>query len=162
MKNGNNEDISNKDINQDYEIWVLLNRARRIISRSFKLEISQYHVVPEFTSVLYILISKGGSATLQEIADIKLMQYNSVTTEINRMLDTGFIKKEKLDQGRKYIITITDAGREAFESIPMKSLKMMFDVLSSEEREHLDSSLKKVVIHGRKMLGLDYIPPFLI
>lgn len=162
MKNMNNEEISNTDVNQDYEIWVLLNRARRIISRSFRLELSQYNLVPEHTSVLYILISKGGSATLQEIADIKLMQYNSVTTEINKMLDTGFIKKEKLDNRRKYIITITDAGREAFGRINMKSLEMVFGVLSSEEKTQLDASLKKIVLRGRKMLGLDYIPPFLI
>jgi DNA-binding MarR family transcriptional regulator len=162
MKNSNKNDVNNAGVHQDYEIWVLLNRARRIISRSLQLELSQYNLPPEYGSVLYILISKGGSATLQEIADIKLMQYNSVTTEINKMLGTGLIKKEKPDKRRRYIVTITDEGREAFGRISMKSLEMVFGVLSSEERKQLDASLKKIVIRGRKMLGLDYIPPFLI
>ncbi len=60
------EKISNDD--QDFNLWVLLTRAREAMGKARKKELFPYGVSHREAAVLYVVQSIGGKATPAEIA----------------------------------------------------------------------------------------------
>jgi DNA-binding MarR family transcriptional regulator len=102
------------------------------------------------------------SVTLDELANWTLKEFNSVSTLINRMEKKGLVKKIKKDGDLKTYIVLTEKGSDLYhKQVTERSIHLIFDKLSTEEKKQLDSILKKVRDTTRDLLGLDYRPPFL-
>ncbi len=158
-KNNNIEVIGKSDI--DFQLWMELDHARSALSRARELELAQFDLTLEQAGVLYTLLEKGGSTANTEIADEMIRQYNSVTTLVNRMEKLGLVKKEKTSSNRKYIVSITEKGRNMYQRATDKSIHMGFSDLSPEEKNQLFSFLTQVVKKTRNILGMDSKLPFL-
>jgi DNA-binding MarR family transcriptional regulator len=145
----------------DFDMWVLMDNAHFAVARARFLEIAQYELTKEQAQVLYVLQNSGGSATQAQIADFTMRQHHSVSTLVNRMSKDGLVEKEKYPNGKGFRINITKKGSEKYQKVTKDSVKMIFSSLSPDERQQLARHLKQLYKTARKLLGLDYKPPFL-
>lgn len=151
----------NIDYNNGFDMWVLMDNAHFAIARSRFLEIAQYDLTKEQAQVLFVLQLYGGSATQAQIADFTMRQHHSVSTLVNRMCKEGLVSKVKEPGSKGFRIFITEGGKEKYARVTKDSVKMIFSSLTPSERRNLASSLSKLHRTARKLLGLDYKPPFL-
>jgi DNA-binding MarR family transcriptional regulator len=151
---------SHDTINDAY-LWGLLDHAKSLIARSRELELSQYGITIEQMSILHSLFVNKGSATIDEIASFIVRQHNSVSTLVNRMSASGLVKKEKQDGNRKYRVIITEKARKIANTIPRKSIEMIFADLTLKEKEQLATCLEKLISTGHDVLGHNFNLPFL-
>jgi DNA-binding MarR family transcriptional regulator len=147
--------------NNVFDLWVLMDRARLTIKRTSRLEVASYGLTAEQAGILDTLLRGGGSASIAEIVDATARQYNSVTTLVNRMAKTGLVRKKRNSKNGKYLVSITDKGKSMYGKLTRNAIEMAFSDLSVEEKQALFVILKKLLIKGRKMLGMDFKFPFL-
>ena len=145
----------------DNHLWVLLQRARSVASRTRNLELAQYEMTIEQMAILHSILMSGGSATVDEIAAIVIRQKNSVTTLIDRMAKSGLVKKKKGKTDKKYRISVTPKALDIINKVPRKSIEMLFSKFEAKEKEEMVSLLDRIVNTGLALLGENYIPPFL-
>ncbi len=112
----------------DFELWILLDHARFAISRARELELAQYGITPEHAAVLHTLMTKGGCATIHDIANITMRQHNSVSTLIKRMVKQGLVRREKSSADKKHNILVTEQGRSVYENMTRVSIHMAFSI----------------------------------
>jgi DNA-binding MarR family transcriptional regulator len=158
VKNTNNLNVS---LLSDYSIWGLYADTMEHIARARTMELTRFGITREQSHVLRILYETGGPLTLNEIASRVLRKHNSVSTIIKRMAKNHLVDMTRVPNDKQYQISITDKGRNLFEKMPTNSITMAFSALSAEEKKVLVLSLQKLENKVRRMLGLDYQPPFL-
>lgn len=145
----------------DLNLWVLLDQTRDVMSKAREMELDQYKLSRVHTTVLYPLMSENRGMTIAEISNWSLREPNSVLSLVNRMEKNGLVRKVKSDDDYKVRIVLTEKGRKLYTNASRLSVKMIFAVLSDEEKQQLRFCLQKVRIKGRELLGIDYKPPFL-
>jgi len=145
----------------DFDIWVLLDQTRDVISKARELELDQYKITRVQATVLFMLMNNNEGVTLTEISKWTLREPHSVSSLINRMEKTGLVKKIKGPEAQKTNVVLTNKGRDLYSRTTQQSISMIFSSLSSEEKIQLTSHLKKLRIKARNLLGIDYKPPFL-
>jgi len=146
--------------NDDMELYKALRHADFVITRARELELAKFGLTPEQASILNTLQTKGGAATIQEIVDSTMRQYNTVTTMVNRMTESQLIEKQKSSTDKKFIVSITSKGRRLFEKLSYISIETAFSDLSKEDKQKLKSYLQRLTDKTRNMLGLDHKLPF--
>jgi DNA-binding MarR family transcriptional regulator len=78
------------------------------------------------------------------------------------MQKKGLVKKVKNSSNERLYVTLTDKGKDIYENtVTERSISLIFDVLSEEERIKLESMLLKLQHKARDLLGLDFKPPLL-
>lgn len=142
-------------------LYALMSQTHDTIRSANELELDQYGVNEAQTRILFMLTQEKKGMTLNEMSRWILRKFNSISTLVNRMEKKGLVKKSKnLSNGKVYIV-MTPKGSELFERINERAIYLIFTVLSEEEKKELHSMLKRLRIEGRKLLGLDFKPPFL-
>ena len=154
-------DQKNTESRDDLNLWVLLEQTVFAVARNRDLELKHFGLTPAQAAVLFTLEKENGQAAQSEIAQFTMRQHHSVSTLINRMVGQGLVKKMQPDNSNKSLIAITGKGRKTYRETNRSSLEMIFSVLSEEEKELLTSLLKPLLEKARKLLGIDYKPPFL-
>lgn len=153
--------ISKKN-DPEVNLYILLDQTDGIVTSAVELEIKHLKMTQPQVRVLTMLSRQGKPATLEELANWTLKEFNSVSTLINRMEKKGLVKKIKKNGDLKTYITLTEKGSELYhKQVTERSIHLIFDKLSSEEKKQLDSILKKIRNTTRDFMGLDYRPPFL-
>jgi DNA-binding MarR family transcriptional regulator len=145
----------------DFDLYVLMDRAKSTISRSCDLEIAAYGITQEQAAIIDTILRANGSATISEIAEQTVKQSNSVATLVNRMVKSGLIKKERPSKNGKYIVSLTDKGKSVYEKVTRNAVSMAFSELSVEEKLMFFTVLNKLMEKARRMLGMDFKMPFL-
>jgi DNA-binding MarR family transcriptional regulator len=145
----------------DLELWSLLDRTRFAIFRLLELEMAQFNMTVEQSSILYQIRNRGGAVTAKELEDVTMRQHHSISTLVNRMIKGGIITKEKGTASAKTKIIMTREGRDLFRRLTTNSIEMTFSVLNSAETERLTETLAKLLSRSRDLLGISYKPPFL-
>jgi len=109
-----------------------------------------------------MLSRQNRPVTLDELSIWTLKEFNSVSTLINRMEKKGLVKKTKKSANSKTYVTLTEKGSKLYhQGVTERSIHLIFNELSQEERNQLKELLMKVRNTTRELLGLDYKPPFL-
>ncbi len=144
----------------DLMLWVLLDQTRDVVSRARELELDQYKLSRVQSKVLFTLLSENRDLTISEVSNAIIREPNSVLSLVNRMEKLGLVKKVRHTDSDKVQIVLTEKGRKLYTKATRLSIEMIFSVLSEEEKQQLDSCLKKVRSKARELLGLDYKPPF--
>ena len=85
------------DINNmtDTDLWCLLVRTWYAISRLRELELAQFGLTIEQSSILKIIYVRGGRSTAKELEYLTMRRQHSISTLINRMHKRGLIDKKK-------------------------------------------------------------------
>jgi DNA-binding MarR family transcriptional regulator len=157
-----NCESQSQDLEIDYYLWTLLQRARSVVARARNLELAQFGVTIEQMSILHSLKVNGGSASVDDIAANIVRQKNSVTTLVDRMAKIDLVKIEKLKTEKKYLITLTPKSQKIIDTVPRKSVEMIFSNFESEDKKRMAEYLEQIINTGLDLLGENYIPPFLL
>ena len=138
------EKISNDD--QDFNLWVLLTRAREAMGKARKKELFPYGVSHREAAVLYVVQSIGGKATPAEIARWQAREPHLVSALLSKMVNKGLVRKVKdLSKKNRVRVELTDKGLEVYyKSLKRESVHKIMSVLSEEERRQLTSCLEKI------------------
>ena len=164
--NTTSKDIENirtsKKNDPDINLYILLDQTDSIVTNAIELEIKHLRMTQPQARVLTMLSREDRPVTLDELANWTLKEFNSVSTLINRMEKKGLVKKQKINGDLKTYITLTEKGSNLYhKQVTERSIHLIFDKLTSEEKKRLDFILKKLRDTTRDLLGLDYRPPFL-
>ncbi len=143
------------------EIWILLDRARFAIARLRGMELTQFGVTIEQSSILRTLYEGGGSLTTKELEEDNMRQPNSISILVNRMIKMGLVKREKTKSGKRYKIILTQEGENVIKKVTLASIEMTFSSLTIIEQQHLAEYLNKLLESARELLGIPHRPPFL-
>jgi DNA-binding MarR family transcriptional regulator len=74
----------------------------------------------------------------------------------------GLVRKIKKDGDLKTYIALTEKGSDLYHiQVTERSIHLIFNELSQEEKTQLKDLLMKVRNTTRELMGLDFKPPFL-
>jgi DNA-binding MarR family transcriptional regulator len=146
----------------EVNLYILLDQTDGIVTNAVELEVKHLRITQPQVKILTILSRQDTPVTLEELSNWTLKEFNSVSTLINRMEKKGLVKKIKKNNDLKTYVTLTEKGSKLYhKGVTERSIHLIFDELSEEERKQLKDLLKKVRNTTRELLGLDYKPPFL-
>lgn len=166
MTNSNQDEIKQirlqKRNDRDINLYILLHQTQAIVSNAVDTEIKHLRVTQAQVTVLTMLSREDRPVTLDELTSWCLKDFSSVFTLINRMEKNGLVKKSKKNDDPKTYITLTKKGSILYhQKVTERSIHLIFDVYSEEEKTQLDLLMKKLRDNARDLLGLDFRPPFL-
>jgi len=145
------------------QLYALFDSTRETIQKAVKLELAQYQMSQSQVKVMHMLAQSAAGLTISQLSESAIRELNSVTTLINRMQKKGLVRKEKRDGDNKTYIILTDKGLDIYNNtVTERSIMLIFETLSEEERNQLTLLLSKLQLTARNLLGLDYKPPFLL
>ncbi|OGO14748.1 MAG: hypothetical protein A2Z02_06925 [Chloroflexi bacterium RBG_16_48_7] len=151
-----------KRTDPDVNLYILLNQARNIIYNAVEAELKHLSTSHSQITILTILSRENKPVTLDELANWSQKDFSSVFTLIRRMEKKGLVKRIKKTGEAKTFITITRKGSLLYlQKVSERSIHLIFDKLSAEEKKQLDITLRNLRDYTRDMLGLDFRPPFL-
>ncbi|MFC1901121.1 MarR family winged helix-turn-helix transcriptional regulator [Chloroflexota bacterium] len=155
------EQFTNIDNLSDTDLWCLLVRTWYAISRLRELELAQFGLTVEQSSILKIMSMRGGSTTAKELEYLTMRQQHSISTLINRMQKSGLVDKTKKPNERRYRISITPEGEKLTNQVTITSVEIAFSSLSEAERDIYSQNIRAIYTKSRELLGLSYNPPYL-
>jgi DNA-binding MarR family transcriptional regulator len=160
---GNIENImASKKNDPAVNLYILLDQTNCIVTNAVELELKHLHVTQPQVRVLTMLSREDRPLTLDELANWTLKEFNSVSTLINRMEKSGLVRKTKKEGDLKTYIVLTEKGSDLYhKKVTERSIHLIFNILSDEEKKQFDSLLKNVRDKTRDLLGMDYRPPFM-
>ncbi len=143
-------------------LYILLDQTDGIVTSAVELELKHLRITQPQVRILTMLSRQNEPVTLDKLASWTLKEFNSVSTLINRMEKKGLIKKIKKDEDLRTYVTLTEKGSKLFHlGVTERSIHLIFEKLSENERKQLRTVLMKVRNITRELMGLDYKPPFL-
>jgi DNA-binding MarR family transcriptional regulator len=143
-------------------LYILLDQTNSIVTNAVELEIKHLRVTQPQVRILTMLSREDKPVTLDELAKWTLKEFNSVSTLIRRMENKGLVKKIKKDGDLKTYVVLTEKGSDLYhKQVTERSIHLIFDQLSEQEKKQLDALLKNIRDKTRDILGVDYRPPFL-
>ncbi len=122
MINGDNE-ISGLT---DLQICGKLCCAGFAIYKLREMELANFGLTVEQSSILHIIFEHGGAMTIKEIIDETMRQPNSVYILLNKMVKMGLIHNSRGSKSRSTLISITEHGKSLLEKITNISLEEIF------------------------------------
>ncbi|MCR4393532.1 MAG: winged helix DNA-binding protein [Dehalococcoidales bacterium] len=146
----------------DINLYILLDQVSSIITSAVELELRHLRLTQPQVRILTMLSREDKPATIDELAKWTFKEFNSVSTLINRMEKKGLVKKTKQPDDPKTYVSLTEKGSNLYHhQVTERSIHLIFGKLTEEEKNHLESTLKKLRDITRDLLGLDFRPPFL-
>jgi DNA-binding MarR family transcriptional regulator len=143
-------------------LYILLDQTDSIVTNAIELELKHLRVTQPQIRILTMLSRQGEPVTLEQLSNWTLKEFNSVSTLINRMEKKGLVKKTKKDGNLRTYINLTEKGSKLYHlDVTERSVHLIFEKLSNEERMQLRALLMKVRDATREIMGLDFKPPFL-
>jgi DNA-binding MarR family transcriptional regulator len=144
------------------KLHALLDSTRETIQKAVKMELAQYQMSQSQVKVMHMLAQSEEGLTPGQLSESAIRELNSITTLINRMQKKGLVTKVKKDGDQKTYVVLTDKGLDIYNNtVTERSITLIFDTLSDEEKNQLTFLLSKLQTKARNVLGLDYKPPFL-
>ncbi len=144
-------------VDPDFSLWRLLDHTRFMISRLRQKELDQVGLTSEQAYILDILVQNEGATNINQIAGITMRRHHSISTQIDRMVKQGLVKKKRNTKDRReFTILITEKGQTLFKQIKRDSIKQAFSCLSEEDKKELDVRLKSLLINAYNLNGKEY------
>jgi len=101
-----------------------------------------------FESILLSIVYKHKECSQDKIGEITLFDGASIARALKKLEDRGFVsRKADPNNRRKKLVHITDAGQKLYDEVRKAfhaSNETMFDGITSEEQQQLESILTKV------------------
>jgi DNA-binding MarR family transcriptional regulator len=154
-KSGTNKEIS------PVNLWKLLDKSRFAIARLRGIELSQFGLTIEQSSILQTLLQNNGSLTTKELEEETMRQPNSISIIVNRMIKMGLLRREKNKSRQRHRIYLTKEGENLIKKVTLVSIEMSFASFTIEEKQQILRCLNKLLENARELLGIPHHPPFL-
>jgi MarR family 2-MHQ and catechol resistance regulon transcriptional repressor len=128
----------------DLKIIIAISRANQAVFK--KIEKSMYKnglTVSEF-GVMEFLLHKG-KQPVQQIAEKILVTSGTITYVINKLIEKGFIKRERCKKDKRiYYVDLTEEGKRFIEKVfkdHEKFLSKLFGEIDKEDKKELINKL---------------------
>lgn len=146
------ENLSHAD--EDYNLWLLLIKVSRAMSKARERELRKTGITPEQSGILYIIDNIGKKATLVEISRLTLREPHSVSYLVDRMEKAGLAKRVK-DLSRKNMVRVamTEKGQRAYKQAGRQTVHQTLSCLFEEERNQLRSYLERLLDKATEVLA---------
>jgi DNA-binding MarR family transcriptional regulator len=151
---------SNSETNSIY-LWKLLDQSRFAIARLRGIELVQFDLTIEQSSILQTLMENGGSLTTKELEEETMRQPNSISILVNRMVKMGLLRRERSKSRQRHRIYLTREGEDLIKRVTLVSIEMTFSALTAEEKQQTSEYLNKLLENARELLGIPHHPPIL-
>ena len=143
---GKEKFMYNEEEQLDLRMIIALSRTMQAVNRKQTRLISEYGLtMPQF-GVLEILYHKG-DLCINDIIEKTLSTSGNMTVVIENLRKDGYIKKEKSKEDqRKYMISLTDKGRDIISRIfpyHLENIGEIFKKYSEKEKKDLLDLLDK-------------------
>jgi DNA-binding MarR family transcriptional regulator len=143
-------------------LYILLDQTDSIVTNAIELELKHLRITQPQIRILTMLSRQGEPVTLEQLSNWTLKEFNSVSTLINRMEKKGLVKKTKKGGDLRTYVNLTEKGSKLYHlDVTERSVHLIFENLSNEERMQLRALLMKVRDATREIMGFDYKPPFM-
>jgi DNA-binding MarR family transcriptional regulator len=153
---------TSKKNDREINLYILLDQTDSIVINAVELELKHLRITQPQVRILTVLSRENRPVTLEDLASWTLKEFNSVSTLINRMEKKGLVKKTKKSGDLKTYVILAEKGSKLYHNdVTERSIHLIFEKLSEEEKKQLKDLLKKVRNITRDLLGLNYKPPFL-
>jgi MarR family transcriptional regulator, organic hydroperoxide resistance regulator len=142
---------------KDYNLWILLTRARNLVFRARELELQRYGLTPEQAIILHIIHNSKEKLTPAEVARLIFRRPHTVSAMLDRMEEKSLINKAT-DPNRKNMIRIeiTEKGDEAYRLTTKRGpIHRIMGTLENEERDRLSHTLDNIITKTSDELGLN-------
>ena len=149
-------------VNQDYNLWLLLQQVGHAASAARQKELNQYSISNAQVDVLFVIQAIGNKATPAEISRWVFREPHSVSGLLNRMEREGLVRKVKdLDRKNLVRVAITEKGHQVYrQSTKIESIRKVLSSLSKEEQQQLMSCLETLRDKALEELGVKSKPSF--
>ena len=132
---------------RDLKSLVVLFKAQQSLENVVKQSLENTSLsVNEFTA-LEALNSKG-SLNTKQLADYVLIPNSSMTYVLDNLSKKNLVIRKRSENDRRVqFITLTSEGKQLFDDIfqiHLEHMRPIFDVLTQQEEEILQESLKKI------------------
>src|SRR5699024_6105194 len=137
--------MNNKD---ELKIFIGMSRVLNEINRKTGKIFSKYNLTNSQFAVLEVLYHKG-DLTIGEVKE-KILSTNDTIPVIVRNLERdGYLQRKRdKDDKRKYILHITEKGRDLMDKVYPENEKMIISLM-----DNWDESDKKEIIYYMKKFG---------
>ncbi|MBN1191942.1 MAG: MarR family transcriptional regulator [Dehalococcoidales bacterium] len=142
---------------KDYNLWILLTRARNLVFRARELELQRYGITPEQAIILHIIHNSKEKLTPAEVARLIFRRPHTVSAMLDRMEEKNLIRKTT-DPNRKNMIRIeiTEKGNQAYRLTTKRGpIHRIIGHLENNEREHLNQALDSIISKTTDELGIN-------
>lgn len=136
---------------KDKYIVYFISKTRKKMIKFIEKQLQEKELeglIPSHGNILTALYENGGKLTMKEIAKIIGKDKSTVTPLVNKLLELGYIRKEKCEKDRRItFIGLTSKGREIelkFKSISNEVLKTAYRGFTVEEKEIFLRLLKRL------------------
>lgn len=145
------------DIDNNYNLWLLLHQVADIIFYAREQELKEYNLPGMQAEVMFAIKAIGDKATPAEIARWLFRRPHSVSGILDRMARSGLIQKSK-DLHRKNLVrvSLTEKGEKAFaQALKRVSTYKIISALNEDQKKQLQSLLDILRNRGLKELGMN-------
>jgi DNA-binding MarR family transcriptional regulator len=143
------------------DLWKLLDKSRFTIARLRGIELAQFGLTIEQSSILQTLLENGGSLTTKELEEETMRQPNSISILVKRMVKMGLLRRERSKTRQRHRIYLTQDGEDLIKKVTLVSIEMPFTSFTAEEKQQISKFLSKLLNNARELLGIPNHPPFL-
>jgi MarR family transcriptional regulator, 2-MHQ and catechol-resistance regulon repressor len=137
-------------------LWTVMTRSHHAIERLAEASIARTDLCLTDFAALEALLHKG-PLTITELQDKVLLASGSMTAAVDRLEGRGLlVRKSTRSDRRARVLELTQAGRRLAETCFARhaaDLEALTSALSSKERTALYSSLKKIGLRAKEMIG---------
>ncbi len=136
---------------KDKYIVYFMSRTKNKMLRFIEEQLQENgldELIPSHGNILTALYENHGRLTMKKIAEITGKDKSTITPLVNKLVDLGYITKEKneIDKRVTYII-LTEKGKQMeaeFSAISSKVYRAAYKGFSAEEKEDFLRLLKKL------------------
>ncbi|HEY97687.1 MAG TPA: MarR family transcriptional regulator [Dehalococcoidia bacterium] len=143
-------------INEDYRLWLLLNKTRSAIFKLRHKKVGQY-LPPNQAAALVTIWAFDGRITPVELSRQLFLEPHSVSELIVRMEKKGLVTKARdKNRGNVVRLSITTRGRELCRKVMGEDLiHGIMDSLTGEQQEQLRLCLMALFTASLEELGME-------
>jgi DNA-binding MarR family transcriptional regulator len=140
--------------------WLLLNKVVLLIKKIRQIELSEFSLTSEQSSILHIIEDRS-TMSVREVRDFTMRQPHTTYTILNRMIKMRLLKKMKSKERKGARISLTRKGYNFLSKINVDSLEKTFSAIKMEERRKLLTYLNSLLKKARSLIEISNRPPFL-
>lgn len=140
---------------KDLKSMIIVFKTHQALTEYIKNDISKTGFDLNEFGVFEVIYHKQ-NPTVQEIKDKVLVANSSLTYILDKLEKKDLIRRDKCQNDRRVTyVSLTENGiKKAMNTFPnhYENLKTIFSVLTSEEKETLNSLLKKIGYNAKESL----------
>jgi DNA-binding MarR family transcriptional regulator len=140
------------------DVDSLLSRARQTELDTLSIRLNS----PKMRIISTLARAGSEGLSLTELARHCLREPSTVSSLLSKLENDSIVTRISGRKRERCRFILTETGKDLFYNrIKNNSVSMFFESLTSEEQDTLLKFLERLIVSGKDMLGIDFVPKFL-